>query len=294
MGKPLCSPVNLDETSVGEAKPVLVIQPTRGWRFLDLRELVHYRELIYFLTWRDVKVRYKQTAIGVAWVVLQPLLLMLVFSLFFGKFAGFEKSISVPYPLFALAGLLPWQLFARVLTESSNSLVTNQRMVSKVYFPRIIVPLASCLAAVFDFLIGFVLLLVVMVLYQVTPGWPLLLFPLFLLLMLVTALGIGFWLAALNTEFRDVMYAVPFLTQLWMFITPVVYPTVILPEPYRWLLGLNPMTGVLDGLRWSLLGKGAAPGPELIVSVVVAVAVFLSGIVWFRWRERTFVDHLGG
>ncbi len=273
----------------------LVIQPTCGWRTLDLRELLNYRELVFFLAWRDVKVRYKQTAIGVLWVLLQPLLLMALFSLVFGRFAGFGGKLTVPYPLFALAGLLPWQLFARVLNESSTSLVANQRLVSKVYFPRLIIPLSSCLAAVLDFLIGLALLVGLMLAYQVTPGWTLLLFPAFLLLMLLTALGIGFWLSALNTEFRDVMYAVPFLTQVWMFVSPVVYPTVLIPEPWRWLLALNPLTGVLDGLRWSLLGNGVRPGTgELAISTAVGLTLFVSGIVWFRWRERTFADHLGG
>jgi len=275
------------------AVPRFVIQPTHGWRFLDLRELLRYRELVYFFVWRDVKIRYKQTAVGILWAVLQPLLMMLAFWLFFGRLAGLSGKVDVPYPLFAFAGLLPWQLFARTLTESSTSLVRDQRMITKIYFPRIIVPLSSCLAAVLDFLIGFVLLLGLMLVYGVTPGWPLLCFPLSLFVMLMTALGIGFWLAALNTEYRDVMYAVPFLTQFWMFVTPVVYPSTMIPEKYRWLLALNPMTGVLDGIRWSLLGGGAGPGLPLAVSCVVAVGVFFSGIVWFRWRERTFVDSLG-
>ena len=271
-----------------------VIEPTRGWRFLNLRELAHYRELIFFLTWRDIKVRYKQTAIGVAWAVLQPLAMMLVFTLFFGKLARIGAEVDVPYPLFAFAGLLPWQLFARTLSETTNSLVTDQRLVTKVYFPRIIVPTSYCLAAVLDFAIGAVLLMVLMVWYGVAPGWPILALPLFVCLMFVTTLGVGYWLSALNTEYRDVMYVVPFLVQFWLFLTPVVYPSSMVPQKFRWLLGLNPMSGVVEGLRWCLLGYGEAPGAMMIVSALIAVTVFVTGIVWFRWRERTFVDALGG
>jgi lipopolysaccharide transport system permease protein len=272
----------------------MIIQPTRGLHFLDLRELLHYRELIYFLTWRDIKVRYKQTAIGITWAVLQPLAMMLVFTVFFGKFAKLEQKIDSPYWLFALAGLLPWQLFSRTLTESSNSLVTEQRLVTKVYFPRIIVPMSSCFAAIVDFLIGLGLILVTMAVNGIFPTWRLALLPLFILLMLTTSMGIGFWLSALNTEYRDVRYAVPFMAQLWMFVTPVVYPPSIVPERYQWILSLNPMTGVIEGIRWSLLGTGSGPNLALTLSVGISTFTFLSGIVWFRWRERTFVDHLGG
>jgi lipopolysaccharide transport system permease protein len=271
-----------------------IIEPTRGWRFLDLRELAHYRELLFFLTWRDIKVRYKQTVIGIAWAVLQPLALMLVFTLFFGRLARMDQQMDIPYPLFAYAGLLPWQLFARTLSESTSSLVTDQRLITKVYFPRILVPTSYCLAAVLDFLIGTVLLLGLMAWYGVAPGMAVLWLPLFILLMFISILGIGYWLSALNTEYRDVMYIVPFLVQFWMFVTPVVYPSTLVPERFRWLLGLNPMSGVVEGLRWCMLGYGPRPGPMLLVSVLVAVVVFISGIAWFRYRERTFVDTLGG
>ncbi|MFA4945247.1 MAG: ABC transporter permease [Lentisphaeria bacterium] len=271
------------------------IQPTSGWRFLDLRELLHYRELAGFLAWRDIKVRYKQTAIGVAWVVLQPLLMMLVFWLFFGKLAKLDQTTEgVPYPLFALAGLLPWQLFSRTLNDSGNSLVTNQRLITKIYFPRLIVPIATTLAALLDFAIGLLLLAGALLYFKIPPTLHLLCLPLFLLLMLATALGVGFWLAALNTEYRDVMYAVPFLTQLWMFVTPVVYPAALVPERLRWLLGLNPMTGVVEGFRWCLLAGTPRPGGELWLSAGIALLLLLSGIAWFRWRERTFIDTLGG
>ena len=220
----------------------VIIEPTRGLRFLDFRELWRYRELAYFLTWRNIKVRYKQTAIGVAWAVLQPLAMMLVFTLFFGKFINLQEDVGVPYHLFAYAGLLPWQLFARVLSESSQSLVTDQRLVSKVYFPRILVPFSSCTAALVDFAIGLVLLIGLMAFSGVYPGWGLLLLPMYCALMLIAALGIGFWLSALNTEFRDIGYVIPFLMQFWMFVTPVVYPSTIVPEQYRWIMALNPMS----------------------------------------------------
>ena len=275
-------------------EPRRIIEPTRGWRFLDIRELAHYRELVFFLTWRDIKVRYKQTAVGVAWAVLQPLAMMLVFTLFFGRLAQIDTKVDVPYPLFAFAGLLPWQLFARTLSETTNSLVTDQRLVTKVYFPRIIVPTSYCLAAILDFLIGAVLLIGLMLWYGVAPGWAVFALPVFIALMFITTLGVGYWLSALNTEYRDVAYVVPFLVQCWLFLTPVVYPSSMVPAAWRWLLGLNPMSGVVEGLRWCLLGQGDPPGPMIIVSASIAVAVFISGIIWFRWRERTFVDALGG
>jgi lipopolysaccharide transport system permease protein len=272
--------------------PVVVIRPTAGWRGLDLRELWAYRELIYFLTWRDIKVRYKQTAIGVAWAVLQPLALMLVFTLFFGRLAK-VPSDGIPYPLFAYAGLLPWQLFSRTIAESTNSLITDQRLITRVYFPRIIVPIATTLAAIVDFLISMVLLIGLMVAYHVTPGANVLWLPFFALLMVVTALGVGFWLSALNVEFRDVAYAVPFLNQFWLFLTPVVYPSSVVPEAWRALYGLNPMAGVVEGFRWALLGAGQGASPLLVTSTVVAFALFFTGVIWFRRRERTFVDAIG-
>ena len=272
--------------------PTFVIRPTRGWRFLDLRELWAYRELIYFLTWRDIKVRYKQTAIGVAWAVLQPLAMMLVFTLFFGRLAK-VPSEGVPYPLFAYSALLPWQLFSRTISESTNSLVTDQRLITRVYFPRIIVPLATTLAALVDFAISVVLLVILMLIYGVSPTATVVWLPLFVLLMLITALGVGFWLSALNVEYRDVMYTVPFLNQFWLFVTPVVYPSSLIPEQWRILYGLNPMAGVVEGFRWALLGVGDGPSPMLAVSTLIAVFLFISGIIWFRYRERTFVDAIG-
>ena len=271
----------------------VIIQRTRGWRFLDLRELWAYRELIFFLTWRDVKVRYKQTVIGVAWAVLQPLAMMVVFTLLFSKLAKMP-SAGVPYPLFALAALVPWQLFSRSLSESANSLVTNQQLLARVYFPRISIPLATTLAATVDFAIAAGLFGIFMVAYRVAPTPTMIWFPVFVLLLLITALGVGFWLSALNIEYRDVMYVVPFLNQFWFFLTPVVYPGGWVPAQWRLLYGLNPMTGVVEGFRWALLGIGEGPSYMLAVSVFVAFCLFISGIIWFRQRERTLVDAIGG
>lgn len=271
----------------------VVIRRTRGWRFLDIRELWIYRELVYFLTWRDVKVRYKQTAIGVAWAVLQPVAMMGVLTLLFGKLAKVPSG-GVPYPLFALAALLPWQLFARSVSESTNSLVMNQQLLARVYFPRIGVPLATTLAAMVDFAIAAGLLGVLMVVYRVAPTPAVVWLPAFVVLLVITALGVGLWLSALNLEYRDVMYVVPFVSQLWFFLTPVVYPGELIPAPWRMLYALNPMAGVVEGFRWALLGVGEGPSRMLAASALVAICVFLSGITWFRYKERTFVDAIGG
>lgn len=268
------------------------IQPSTGWRRLDLRELWAYRELGYFLTWRDVKVRYKQTAIGVLWVLLQPLAMMVTFTLFFGRLAQMPSD-GVPYPLFAFSALLPWQLFSRVLTESSNSLVVDQRLVTRVYFPRIMIPLATSFAAVVDFFIASMILVVLLFIYGMAPGPTVVWLPFFFLLLLMTALGVGFWLSALNAEYRDVAYTVPFLTQLWLFVTPVVYPTSMIPPEWRVLYGLNPLVGVVDGFRWTLLGVGEGPSITLAMSVGVSLVLFVSGLLWFRRHEVTFVDAFG-
>ncbi len=271
---------------------VYVIQPILGWRLLDLRELWAFRELIYFLTWRDIKVRYKQTALGVAWAILQPLALMAVFTLLFGRLAKIPSE-GIPYPLFAFAGLLPWQIFSRTLNEATTSLVRDHRLVAKVYFPRLIIPLSTTLAGMLDFLIASGVLVILMIIYGVHPGMALISLPLFVLLMFVTALGIGLWLSALNVQYRDVAFTVPFLTQFLLFLTPVVYPSAMVPEKLRLIYALNPMVGVIEGFRWALFGVGQGVSPVLITSVLISVALFFGGIVWFRSKERSFVDILG-
>lgn len=271
------------------APEVLVIRPTRGWLKLNLAELWAYRELLYFLVWRDIKVRYKQTALGAAWAVLQPVLTMLVFSVFFGRLAK-VPSDGVPYPIFAYCALLPWQLFAYALTESANSLVGSQNLIKKVYFPRLVVPLSSVLAGLVDFGISFGVLLCLMVYYHIVPTWAVALLPLFIVLALAAALSVGLWLSALNVEFRDVRYTIPFLTQFWLFATPVAYPSSLVPARWRPLLGLNPMAGVVDGFRWALLGQTGAPGPLLWVSIGAVVVLLFGGLMYFRRMESTFAD----
>src|SRR6266498_3418449 len=247
--------------------PTFLIRPATGWTAIGFKELWDYRELLYFLTWRDVKVRYKQTALGAAWAIIQPVFMMAVFSLFFGRLAK-VPSDGIPYPIFAFCALLPWQLFAHALTESSNSLVANERMLTKVYFPRLIVPIAAVLGGVVDFAVAFVILLGMMAYYKIVPTWAIVTIPAFILLAIMTALGVGLWLSALNVQYRDVRYTINFLIQIWLFVTPVVYPSSIIPAAWRPLYGLNPMAGVVEGFRWALLGKSEPPGVLLAVSVV--------------------------
>jgi len=272
------------------AAAVTVIRPSRGWVSLNLRDLWEYRELLYFLIWRDLKVRYKQTVLGAAWAILQPFLTMVVFSIFFGKLAK-VPSDGIPYPIFAYTALLPWQLFARALSESGNSLVANRRLITKVYFPRLVIPIAAVLAGLVDFGIAFVILVAMMFYYGIFPTVAALTLPLFLLLTLATALAVGLWLSALNVQYRDVRYTIPFLTQLWFFATPIAYSTSLVPERWRVLYGLNPMAGVVEGFRWALLG-GEASGtkPLVAVSVLVVAVLLVGGLVYFRRMERTFAD----
>src|SRR5262245_18184476 len=246
------------------------IEPPTSWPSIDWPELWQYRELLYFLTWRDIKVRYKQTVLGAAWAVIQPLFLMVVFSLFFGRLAG-VPSDGLPYPLFTFCGLLPWQLFAHALSESSNSLVGSQNLVTKVYFPRLVVPISAVLGGLIDFAIALVILLVMLFFYGIVPGWQIVTLPGFILLAVLAALGVGLWLAALNVQYRDVRYTITFLVQFWLFATPVAYPSSIVPEKWRALYGLNPMVGVVDGFRWALLGRPQSPGLPLLVSVIVVL-----------------------
>jgi len=274
--------------SAAEA-PVLVLEPSHGFLKLKLGDVWAYRELLYFLVWRDVKVRYKQTAFGVAWAILQPLMTMVVFSIFFGRLAKMPSD-GVPYPVFAFTALLPWQLFAYALSESSNSLVANQNLITKVYFPRLVIPIAGVLAGLVDFGIAFVVLLGLMWYFGLVPTAAIALLPLLILFAIATALAVGLWLSALNVKYRDVRYMIPFLTQLWMFATPVAYPSSLVPPQWRWLLGLNPMAGVVEGFRWALLGKASAPGPLIVVSIIAVAVLLIGGLMHFRKTEATFAD----
>jgi lipopolysaccharide transport system permease protein len=269
--------------------PVLRIEPSRGWVSLKLHELWEYRELVYFLTWRDVKVRYKQTALGAAWAIIQPFFTMVVFSLFFGRLAGIPSD-GVPYPIFTFAALVPWTFFSNGLNQASNSLVGSAELIKKVYFPRLAVPVATILSGLVDFALAFLVLLGMMIYYGVIPTINTLWLPLFLLLALVTSLGVGLWLSALNVKFRDVRYTVPFLTQFWLFSTPIAYPSSLLSEPWRTLYGLNPMVGVVEGFRWALLGTDTAPGPIIAASSVAAITILVGGAFYFRRMEKDFAD----
>lgn len=272
--------------------PVFVIRPDRGWIALNLREILEYRELLYILIWRDIAVRYKQTAIGVGWVVIQPLLSMLVFTLIFGKLAGIPSE-GIPYPLFVYSALLPWLFFSKGLTEASMSLVMNERLITKVYFPRLLAPTAVVLAGLLDLGIASVVLLGMMVFYGIQPSWAVLTAPLFLLLVVVTALGVAFWLSALDVQYRDVRYILPFLVQLWFFSSPVVFPSNLIPESWRPLYGLNPMVGAIEGFRWAFLGQTSFPDPLMLaVSSLSMGAIFFLGVVYFRHMERTLADKI--
>jgi lipopolysaccharide transport system permease protein len=271
------------------SEPVLVIQPSRVWFRLDLAALWQYRELLYFLVWRDVKVRYKQTAIGAAWAILQPLMTMIIFTAIFGHFAKIPSD-GLPYPIFAYTALLPWTYFASALNRSSASVVSEAHLISKIYFPRVILPLAGTVSGIIDFAIAFVLLLGMMIWYRIMPTWGLLALPLFLLLALATALAVGFWCSALHVRYRDVGHTVPFLTQCWMYASPVAYPVSLVPENWRFLYSLNPMAGVIEGFRWALLGKQGPDFGVMAVSVVVVVVLLVGGLVFFRRMENTFVD----
>jgi lipopolysaccharide transport system permease protein len=268
---------------------VVYLKPAKGWLSIDFKELWHYRELIYFLTWRDIKVRYKQAVLGVAWALLQPLMTMVIFTIIFGNLLH-TPSQGVPYPLFSLTALLPWQLFASALQRSSVSLVGNANLLTKIYFPRLAIPLASIFAALVDFAISFIVLIGVMIYYQYWPTWNVLWLPLLVLLALMTALAVGLWLSALNVQYRDVQQLVPFLVQVWMYASPIVYPIDTIPAGiWRWLYGLNPMVGVIQGFRWALLG-GAPPDLTLVISVAMVLILLVSGLYYFRRMEKTFAD----
>jgi lipopolysaccharide transport system permease protein len=270
------------------AVPVVIVEPTRFWVALDLRGLWAYRELLYFLTWRDVKVRYKQTLLGAAWAILQPLLTMLIFTLFFGQLAG-VPSDGIPYPIFAYAGLLPWTFFSNSVTGSGNSLVGNSNLITKVYFPRMIIPSAAVTAGLVDFAIGFVVLIGLMIYYKITVTWTVLMLAPLTLLTTMLALGVGMWLSALNVKYRDIRYALPFLMQLWMFVSPIIYPVSMLPARWRWVLELNPLTGIISGFRAALLGR-AFDWTALGISTGISLALLVYSAFSFRRMEKSFAD----
>ena len=283
---------NLEPLDASDAQ-WLVIEPSRNWFNLRLKAVWHYRELLYFLVWRDVKVRYKQTALGVLWIILQPMLTTLVFSGIFGLLLQVPTN-GIPYPLFVLSGLVPWQYFSGSLTRSSTSLVDSSNLITKVYFPRLIIPLAAVLSGLVDFLVSFLVLVVFLFIYRVPLTPKILLLPFFLFLLILTALGFGLWLTALNVRYRDVKQLLPFLAQIWMYLTPVIYSASLIPERFQWLLAINPMTGVVGGFRWSLLGnqmeQTVAISPVLLLSTGIVFLVLMTGAIYFRHTERTFAD----
>ncbi|MBI4523196.1 MAG: ABC transporter permease [Deltaproteobacteria bacterium] len=270
-------------------EPTVVIEARKGLFDLNLKAIWQYRELLYFLIWRDLKVRYKQTLIGVAWAVLQPLMTMLIFTVIFGMFARIPSD-GLPYPVFAYAGLLPWTYFSGSLNRVINSVIGDAHLISKVYFPRLILPLCGTVSGLIDFAIAFVLLLGMMVWYGISPTWGLLALPIFLFLALMTALAVGLWLSALNVRYRDVGYTTGFLLQFWMYASPVVYPVSVVPEKWRLLYSLNPMAGVIEGFRWALLGKESPDFGVMAMSATVVLTLFLGGLVFFKNMERTFAD----
>jgi len=269
---------------------VVVIKPSKGWVGLRLKDLWVYRELVYFLTWRDLKVRYKQSVLGVLWAILKPFMTMVVFTIFFGNFAKMPSD-GVPYPIFAYTATLPWELFASAMSVASRSMVSSGSMISKIYFPRLIVPLASVMSALVDFFIGFIILIGMMIYYKIIPTIATLWLPLLILLALVTALGVGFWSSALMVRYRDVGYLMPFLTNIWMYITPVVYPASMIPEKWRLIYYLNPMTGVVEGFRYALLGTTQSISTGMVLlSAAISLIILVTGLFYFRRMEKQFAD----
>lgn len=265
------------------------IQPSSGWISLKLKEIWNYRELLYFFIWRDLKVRYKQTVLGASWAIIQPLFTMMIFSLFFGNLAQ-VPSDDLPYPIFSYTALVPWTFFANGILMASNSLVINANMITKIYFPRMTLPLASVLAGLVDFALAFIVLLIMIFFYGIIPTAKIIWLPYFLILALITSVGVGLWFSAMNVQFRDIRYMVPFILQAWMFLTPIAYPSSLLSEPWRTLYGLNPMAGVVEGFRWALLSTDTAPGPMIIVSSFIALLLLVSGGYYFRRKEIIFAD----
>lgn len=275
-----------------EAAPLqtMRLEPTKGWVKLGLSELWSYRELLFFLTWRDIKVRYKQTVLGAAWAIIQPFFTMVVFSLFFGRLAKIPSD-GLPYPIWNFAAMVPWTFFAFGLTQSSNSLVGSSNLLKKIYFPRLVIPIASVLSGLVDFALAFVVLLLMMVFFGFMPTLNIVWLPALVMLTFATSLGVGLWFSALNVQFRDVRYTIPFLTQFWLFATPIAYPSSLITDPtLRALYALNPMVGVVEGFRWALLGTDTQPGPMIIVSTVAALTILIGGLYYFRRMEKTFAD----
>jgi len=271
------------------AESITVIEPKKGWIPIDFKEIWEYRELLYFLTKRDIKVRYKQTVLGGLWAIIQPFFTMVVFTLFFGRMAKMPSD-GIPYPIFVYAGLLPWTYFANALSTSGNSLVGSQNLITKVYFPRLIIPASAALAGLLDFFVAMSILVALMIWYQYLPGFGILLFPFLIGLTFLCSVGVGMWLSALNVQYRDIRYVIPFLIQLWMFVSPVIYPVSMVTEKYRWLLALNPMGGVINAFRASLLGHKPIEWQYLTISSVIIVIIFISGLYYFRRMEKTFAD----
>jgi lipopolysaccharide transport system permease protein len=286
----VCSGTAADGASKHGDDRLLVYERRPGWVALDLRELWRYRELLYFLSWRDVKVRYKQAVLGVLWAVLQPFITMVVFTLVFNRVLGVQSpDPAVPYAIFSLSGLVPWGYFSGSLSRAGGGLVSNANLLTKVYFPRLVIPISAILAGLIDLAISFVILLLVMAFYGIAPAWTTIFVPLFVILAMATALSVGLWLSALNVLYRDVQYIIPFLIQLWMFVSPVIYPITKVPQSLRVVFALNPMTGVIAGFRWALFGE-QFPGPYLWVSLGVVVVLMVSGLYYFKRVERIFAD----
>jgi lipopolysaccharide transport system permease protein len=269
--------------------PITVIEPNRSYLGVNFRELWHYHELLYFLAWRDIKVRYKQTILGVSWAILQPLLMMFLFSFFFGKLAG-VPSDGVPYPLFAFAGLLPWTFFASAASASGNSMVNSTNLITKVYFPRLIVPMAVVVAALLDFAITFVVLGILLAYYRITLTWGILMLPVLILMLTVLTLAFGVLMSALNVKYRDIKFALPFLIQLWFFASPIIYPSSLVPERWRWLLTLNPMTGIIEGFRSALFGRKPFDWTMIVISAIASIVLLLLAVTTFKRMEKTFAD----
>jgi lipopolysaccharide transport system permease protein len=268
--------------------PVKIIRPMDGWMPIDLKELWEYRELVHTFAMRDIKVRYKQTALGAAWAVIQPFMMMVVFTIFFGKLAKIPSE-GIPYPLFSYAALLPWTLFSEGITRSTNSMITNSNIMTKVYFPRLVMPISGILSPIIDFMIAFFILIAMMLFYGFVPTINIVWLPVFILLALMTSLGVGLWLSAFNVQYRDFQYTLPFLIQLWLFASPVVYPSSLLTESYRWIYGLNPMAGVIEGFRWALLGTNP-PSTMIAFSFVIVMVILISGAYYFKRMEKTYAD----